>query len=122
MVWTTCREREVLEYPSLNGMSSSNFFLQDSGVFVEEKIEKRQKGWRTHKKQRLSDTAGCTHRNSQRPWQCSDSLHRFKSDRVPGLRGGRGHRVPPVTKKPPAVEVYSPRKNEASPRWATCQE
>lgn len=45
-----------------------------------------------------------THMNSQRLRQSALSLHRFKSNRVPVMRGRRGYDLPLLTKKLSAID------------------
>lgn len=46
-----------------------------------------------------------THRNSKSLWNHVQGLYRFKLDRVSGMRWGKEHRLPTLTKKLSAIEI-----------------
>lgn len=46
-----------------------------------------------------------THRNSKSLWKQVQGLYRLELDMVTGLRWGKEHRLPTITKKLSAIEI-----------------
>lgn len=76
---------------------------------------KSQRWWMTSRKHYYPATTGLIW--SQKLWPHTQNLYRFKTDRVPALRRGRGsrHRVPTVTKKLSITDPIGKEKNLLSP-------
>lgn len=93
---TTCREKETVEHPILNGMFYSIYYHQSSqlcrggGV----KILGAREDDDTRKKKCLQ-----THINAQRLWQLTHCLHRLIPDEVSAPKGGSVQELPCLTKK-----------------------
>ena len=76
----------------LNGMSSSNPSPQGQGS-----LQKRK--WKDHQRWQMTPRKyQCIRELTEMTTACS-RLHRSKPDQVPALRRGRGHDIPPLTKK-----------------------
>lgn len=63
----------------------------------------------------LPDIMAQVHMNSQRLWQNTKNLHKFRPDWVSALSGRSRHRILPLTKKPFATDRHRLRKNQFSP-------
>lgn len=112
--WTVCREWETLEPAVLSGWFSSDSFLQGSGVMWKGRMEcKTQRWWMTPEETMSSRCKTGALMKSQRLWQYTQDLRRFKPVGAQHWEGESKHGVPSPTKKLSAVDTHGQWKRKS---------
>ena len=115
---TMCSDRESLAHSTLNRMPLSSPSPQGPGTYAKDEAERLEYPEVMDDSKR---TASPSHNktdaqmDSRRLGQHAPGLHRFNPGKIPACEGGRGHKVPLLTKKPFASDTWWQRENLFSP-------